>query len=235
MKAMILAAGLGTRLLPLTQNHPKALIKVNGKPLIEHVLLRLTKFGVKEVIINLHHFPDQIKEFLKSKNYFGIQIHFSFEENLLDTGGGLKKASFYFDDNQPFLLHNVDILSNIDLLKLQQQHIEFKNLVTLAVQKRETSRYLIFDENKNLSGWKSVKENKIDWCKESVGATVDYGFCGIHILSPEIFSLMEEDGAFSIIKFYLRIASLGKKIQAFSADQYNWNDLGKKEILAKYS
>ena len=232
---MILAAGLGTRLLPLTKNQPKALIKVNEIPLIEHVLRRLIKFGVKKVIINLHHFPDQIKEFLKSKNNFGIQIHFSFEENLLDTGGGLKKASFYFDDNQPFLLHNVDILSNIDLLKLQQQHIEFKNLVTLAVQKRETSRYLIFDKNKNLCGWKSVKDNRTDWCKEPVGATVDYGFCGIHFLSPEIFNLMEEDGAFSIIKFYLRIARLGKKIQAFSADQYDWDDLGKKEILAKFS
>lgn len=234
MKAMILAAGLGTRLLPLTKTQPKALINVKGKALLEHVLLRLIDFGVTEVIINLHHFPQQIQDFLKRNNNFGIHIELSFEKKLLDTGGGLKKASHFFSEEHPFLLHNVDIISDINLHKMREQHLSSGSLVTLAVQKRETSRYLLFDQKNSLCGWRSVKEKKVDMRKAPSGQTTDYGFCGIHFLSPSIFDFMEDEGAFSIITFYLHLISLGAKIQAYSADHYSWYDLGKKEVLAKF-
>ena len=153
MKAMIFAAGLGTRLYPITQSTPKALIKVKNIPLIEIVIRRLMMFGYNEIIINIHHHADQIEQFVQSKNDFGIRIAFSDErDKLLDTGGGLKKASWFFDDGKPFLVHNVDVISDIDLGQLMERHIASKALATLAVKTRPSSRYLLFNQPK-LSLW----------------------------------------------------------------------------------
>lgn len=227
MKAMILAAGLGTRLRPLTNSRPKALIEINGVPLLEMVLKRLIDAGVTEVIINLHHFPEQITDFLNEKDNFGIRIEFSYEEMLLDTGGGLKQASWFFDDDRPFLLHNVDVVSNVDFKKMIDAHSAAKCLATLAVNRRDTKRYLIFDATNQLCGWKSLIENQKNLAKAPQGDTLDLAFCGIHVLSPAIFARLDKQGPFSIIESYLRLARENESILAFRIDDYFWQDMGK--------
>lgn len=158
MKAMILAAGLGTRLRPLTNNRPKALVELNGRTLLEITAARLASFGVTDFIINVHHFADQVAAFLKSKNNFGFRIALSQEDDLLlDTGGGLKKASWFFLDDsshpdEPFLIHNVDVVSNIDLRQMLQFHKDHRALATLAVQSRDSARQLLFDNALQLVG-----------------------------------------------------------------------------------
>ncbi len=157
---MILAAGLGTRLRPLTDDRPKALVEVGGRTMLEITLSRLRAFGIRDVIVNVHHFADKILEFLQTNDNFGMHIEVSREEVLLDTGGGLKKAAhFFLEDSarfrKPVLLHNVDVISTIDLRRMVQFHTEHQALATLAVQARETSRYLLFDEQLQLCGRKS--------------------------------------------------------------------------------
>ncbi len=234
MKAMILAAGLGTRLRPITNTKPKALIEIGGVPLIEIVLKRLIAVGVSEVIINLHHFPEQIIEFLNAKKNFGVHIEFSHEETLLDTGGGLKKAGSFFDDDQPFILHNVDVLSDIDLQKMMQTHMASHALATLAINHRQTKRYFIFDEDNLLCGWKSLIENKRIDTRSPKGSTIDLAFGGIHIISPDIFGKLTEKGSFSIVDSYLRLAGENERIMAFRVDDYSWQDVGKMEQLQSY-
>ena len=234
MKAMIFAAGLGIRLRPITNTKPKALVEVNGVPLLETVINRLISAGVSEVIVNLHHFPDQIRDFVREKNNFGIRIEFSFEETLLlDTGGGLKKAAWFFDDGQPFIIHNVDILSNINLEKMFEHHLENKCLATLAVNERETKRFLIFDEENLLCGWKSLHVNKEVVSRTPKGKSQDLGFCGIHVVSADIFDKITEDGVFSIITCYMRLISDGERIMAFLAHENSWCDVGKLQELEK--
>jgi NDP-sugar pyrophosphorylase family protein len=230
MKAMILAAGLGTRLRPLTDTKPKALIEYRGAPLLEHVLNRLVSLGVNEVIINLHHLPEQIVEFVKSKNHFGIRIESSLEPKLLDTGGGLKQAAWFFDDDQPFILHNVDVISDIDLNNLMAAHRAGNHLATLAVNQRETSRYFLFDENENLCGWQSLKDNRVISVRQTA-TQHSLAFCGIHVISPRIFSKLTEAGAFSIVESYLRLAAEGERIRAFRVDHNRWLDVGKLSVL----
>src|SRR5580765_2436736 len=157
MKAMVLAAGLGTRLRPLTNDRPKALVEVAGRTLLEIALTRLTAFGVSEVIVNVHHFADMVVEYLKARQNFGMRIEISREDELLDTGGGLKKAAWFFQEgssgnDEPFLLHNVDVISTIDLSRMVKSHRSSRALATLAVQDRETSRYLLFDDAGELCG-----------------------------------------------------------------------------------
>src|SRR5690606_32019928 len=154
MKAMIFAAGMGTRLKPLTDTIPKALVPVGGKPLLQHIIEKLKRFGFNEIIINIHHFGQQIIDFVQENNSFDIRIEFSDErEQLLDTGGGIKKAAWFFDDNKPFLVHNVDILSNIDLQELYHFHLKNNTIATLLCSIRQTSRYLLFDTDNHLRGW----------------------------------------------------------------------------------
>lgn len=237
MRAMVLAAGLGTRLRPLTNDRPKALVEVGGRTLLEITLKRLRNFGVSEVIINLHHFADMVESYLKANQNFGLQIEISREdERLLDTGGGLKKAAYFFQrsagNEEPFFLHNVDVISNIDLAQMLAYHIEKKALATLAVQKRETSRYLLFDDSLELCGRRIGKEG----CAQLVRAAPDplaLAFSGIHVISPRFLSMMTEEGAFSIIDTYLRVVEAGEKILGFRADEYYWRDLGKPEHIAK--
>jgi NDP-sugar pyrophosphorylase family protein len=231
MKAMILAAGLGTRLRPLTDHRPKALVEIGGRTLLEITLSRLRAFGIREVIINVHHFAEMILEYLKARNNFGIRIEISREEVLLDTGGGLKKAAWFFLDNsnrsaEPFILHNVDVISTIDLQRMVQFHTENQALATVAVQDRQTSRYLLFDQQLQLCGRRLGLDQKTDVVRASRQVQA-LAFSGIHVISPRLFALMTEEGTFSIIASYLNLAAQGQKILAFRADEYYWRDLGK--------
>jgi NDP-sugar pyrophosphorylase family protein len=229
---MILAAGVGSRLRPLTDTCPKALIDINGVPILEIVLRRLMKAGCTEVVINVFHFADMIIDFLRAKQNFGIRIKISRETELLDTGGGLKKVANFFDDGQPFFVHNVDVLSNIDLNEMYRQHLEKGALATLAVQARKTGRYFLFDEDETLCGWESAADNKKILAKTPVGNMKRLAFNGIHIILPEIFLKMHETGVFSINQTYLRLTGEGEKILAFHVDKYYWRDIGRLENLA---
>jgi mannose-1-phosphate guanylyltransferase len=230
MKAMILAAGLGTRLRPLTDNRPKALVEVGGRTLLEIALSRLSSFGIREVIVNVHHFADMIVDYLKANAAFGMRIDVSREEVLLDTGGGLKKAADFFlrdsSSEEPFILHNVDVISTIDLRRLTQSHAENRALATLAVQQRQTNRYLLFDEQMQLCGRKTGTAGETELVRPSPQAKA-LAFSGIHVISPRLFALMTEEGVFSIITPYLRLAARGEKILAFPSDEYQWRDLGR--------
>jgi NDP-sugar pyrophosphorylase family protein len=237
MKAMILAAGLGTRLHPLTDDRPKALVTVAGRTLLEIALARLRSFGVGEVIVNAHHFAEMIADYLKANDNFGMRIEVSREEELLDTGGGLKQAAHFFledggNTQEPFILHNVDVLSNIDLASMVRFHTERNALATLAVQQRETSRYLLFDEQGQLCGRRAGQDGEVEWARPAA-KTEALAFSGIHVLSPQIFAKMEEKGAFSIIPAYLRLAARGEKVLAFRADGCYWRDLGRPESIAQ--
>jgi NDP-sugar pyrophosphorylase family protein len=241
MKAMILAAGLGTRLRPLTDDRPKALVEINGRTLLEITLSRLRQFGISEVIINAHHFADALVAYLRAKSNFGMQIEISREDVLLDTGGGLKKAANFFlrdsgSNDQPFILHNVDVLSDINLHQMLRLHQEHRALATLAVKERKSSRYLLFDQNHQLCGRRTIKKDSSEPTTELVraGAKAEpLAFCGIHIISPRLLTLMQEQGVFSIIDTYLRLAVSGENILAFRADQFYWRDLGRPEQIAQ--
>lgn len=230
MKAMILAAGLGTRLRPLTDVRPKALVEIDGRTLLEITLSRLRAFGISEVIINVHHFADMILACLKTHDDFGMRIEISHEEVLLDTGGGLKKAAWFFHSlrhEEPFILHNVDVISTIDLDRMAQFHREKHALATLAVQSRKTSRFLIFDQQLQLCG-RRTGSDRPEMFRHCTGGQ-ELAFSGIHVVSPRLLTMMEEEGAFSIISAYLRLAAQGERIFAFRADEYNWRDLGRLE------
>ncbi len=296
MKAMVLAAGLGTRLRPLTNDRPKALVELAGRPMLDLTLARLRSFGIHEVIINTHHHAQMIEDYLAAHHNFGMNLAISREETLLDTGGGLKQASWFFLGNhaeqqearvphpsrslrwvgsqnsdpedagvphisrrplpedvgspsaqvsadahvredevisqgarrdQPFVVHNVDILSTIDLDAMLHHHIEHNALATLATQHRKTSRYILFDQQGLLCGRQpGPLENTNPEFVREVSSPEPLAFAGIHILSPRIFSEITEQGAFSIIPAYLRLASQGERIQSFNADPYQWRDLG---------
>ena len=237
MKAMVLAAGLGTRLRPLTENCPKALVEVAGRTLLEITLSRLRSVGIREVIVNAHHFADMIVAYLQANENFGMRVQVSREEVLLDTGGGLKKAAWFFRENsnpsdEPFLVHNVDVISTIDLRRMAQFHNQSQALATLAVQDRTTSRYLLFDEQSQLCG----RRSGIDQSPAMVRSTTQskaLAFSGIHVISPRLFAKMSEDGAFSIVTCYLRLAAAGERIVGFRADEYYWRDLGTADHIAQ--
>jgi NDP-sugar pyrophosphorylase family protein len=237
MKAMILAAGLGTRLKPLTDTRPKALVELSGRTLLEITLTRFRAFGITEVIINVHHFADQVTGYLKSHKNFGLRIEISREEVLLDTGGGLKKAAWFFLEDpknldEPFLLHNVDVISTIDLSRMLQFHKENHALATLAVQSRESGRQLLFNNDLQLVGRRAGRDQQPEIVRPS-DPLHSLAFSGIHILSPRLLPLLTEEGIFSIIPTYLRLSVQGQKILAFRADQYYWRDLGRPADLAQ--
>jgi NDP-sugar pyrophosphorylase family protein len=232
MKAMVLAAGLGTRLRPLTNDRPKALVEVCGRSLLEITLTRLRDFGIFDVIINLHHHADMVIDRLRAAGNFGMNIEFSREDILLDTGGGLKQAAWFLSESadEPFILHNVDVISSIDLQRMVEDHKKSTALATLAVQERKSSRYLLFDEQAQLCGRRFVKEEKTEMVRPAQ-RIAELAFTGIHVISPRIFSLLTEQGVFSIVPAYLRLAGQGEKVMAFRADEYYWRDLGKPENI----
>ena len=235
MKAMILAAGLGTRLRPHTNYYPKALIPVNDIPLLEIMIRRLKHFGVTDIIVNVHHFGEQIISFLEKNNHFDINIKVSDErDQLLNTGGGVKKAGWFFEDGAPFLLCNTDILTNLDLNKFYQAHLASDALVTLAVRKRETSRYLIFSEDKKMQGWVNIKTGKMILRRSHPGNCELMAFSGLHIIDPKIFKMMPKEDSFSIIDVYLDLAA-NNNLRAYDDDASVWLDVGKPENLIKAS
>ena len=230
MKAMIFAAGLGTRLRPLTNTMPKALVEFQGEPLLKHIILRLENFGFTEIVINVHHFAEQIIDYLHSNNNFGIGIEISSEaDKLLDTGGGLKRARPFFD-NEPFLLHNVDIISDINLGDMYQFHCKGSALATLAVSDRLSSRYFLFDAENRLSGWENTKTGERIIVREEKELK-PLAFSGIHVIDPRIFEFMPQKDVFSIIELYLKAAKK-EKILSYRDDESSWQDIGKLENLS---
>jgi len=230
MKAMIFAAGLGTRLESLTRSRPKALVPVYERPMLEWVILKLIKFDITHIIVNVHHYAEQVIDFLRSKNNFNINIEISHEINLLDTGGGLKKAQWFFEGEKDILIHNCDILSDIDLKKMYLEHSLNNTDATLCVSQRQTSRYLLFDNNSRLCGWKSLKEDKTLWASEVIDPVQSFSFNGIHIVSLNLLKKFKATDNYPIIPEYLRLAK-DNKICAFEASGYHWVDLGRPENL----
>jgi NDP-sugar pyrophosphorylase family protein len=234
MKAMIFAAGLGTRLRPLTDHLPKALVRVGGKPLLQWNIEKLITAGISEIVINIHHFPDQIRDFLLSSNYFGITIHLSDEsDEILDTGGGLKKAAPLLTGDEPILIHNVDILSNLDLNLLLAYHLSQQALATMVVRERKTDRHLLFDPLMRLTGWINLKTGEL---KEPVPGINLYSrmlaFSGIQIIDPRFLQQMNGSGRFSLIDTYLQMAP-EHRIIGYEDTSSLWMDVGKPEQLAE--
>ncbi len=237
MRAMILAAGLGTRLRPVTDVRPKALVEVAGRTLLEITLARLREFGIREVIVNVHHFSQKIVDYLKDNNHFNMDIEISREDDLLlDTGGGLKKAAPFFLKHsrpaEPFLLHNVDVISDIDLHQIVASHLAHKALVTLAVQERKSSRYLLFNDQLELCGRRAGADQQPEIIRPAQPMHA-LAFTGIHVISTHFLEMMTEEGAFSIVPAYLRVAAAGEKVLGYRADRNYWRDLGKPENVAK--
>lgn len=230
MKAMILAAGLGTRLKPFTDKHPKALATVNGKSLLQRNIEYLQNFGINEVVVNVHHFAGKVIAAIKNNNGFGSNIIISDEtEEILETGGAIKKASSFFQGNEPFILMNVDVLTDMDMDLMIKQHITLKPLATLAVTTRKTSRYFLFDEVDNLCGWKNENTGEQKMSKEIIGHT-QKAFSGIHVISPEMFSLIKQEGKFSITDVYLELCKT-HPIMAFDHSTSKFVDVGRPESI----
>ncbi|WP_216616393.1 nucleotidyltransferase family protein [Marinifilum caeruleilacunae] len=233
LNAMIFAAGLGSRLKPYTNNKPKALVALAGKTLLQRAIEKLKSLGVDRIVINVHHFADLIEDFLKENHNFGVDIRVSDERGeLLETGGGLKKARELFIPNAPVLIYNVDILSSIDLNELIQQHESSNALVSMVMRNRESSRYLYFNQDKQLTGWKNCKTGETKVARPDMEKSEPLAFSGIHMVNPKLFDLIVEEGKFSIIDLYLRLAKTEKMI-AFEDQSELWFDLGKPAQLLK--
>jgi NDP-sugar pyrophosphorylase family protein len=229
MKAMIFAAGLGTRLGTLTECKPKALVEVNGKPMLEHVIEYLKRYGIRDIIVNVHHFGSLIIDFLKKNNNFGIHIEISDESNeLLDTGGGLIKANHFFADGKPFVVHNVDVLSRTKLDEVLKFHDQKEALATLVVKHRTTSRYILCDAAGNIAGWRNTKTGEEIIAKPSA-EYIEVAFSGIQIIDPKLFEYNRLSGKFSLTDMYLTLAK--SQTLATFIDDGLWFDLGKPENI----
>jgi len=228
---MIFAAGLGSRLKPYTETMPKALVPVAGIPMIEVLIKHLQHNRINDIIINVHHFADQVIDFLKFNRYFGANITISHEEELLlDTGGGLKKAAWFFGDQQPFLIQNVDVISDLNYQDMLKELNGKGAIASLAVSERETSRYFLFDDKMQLCGWENTKTGELKISRPGTYNLKRYAFSGIHIIDPSIFNFMPDDGCFSIIDTYLELSST-HKITGFEHNPENWVDMGKPAAL----
>lgn len=242
--AIIFAAGLGTRLKPYTDHCPKAMVEVAGRPMIAHQLLHLRQSGFLRVVINVHHYADQIIDYVNANNGFGLDIAFSDERGqLLDTGGGIRKAIPLFHPNSPVLAHNVDIFSNTDLSALYSRHINEGTDASLLVSRRDTSRYFVFDHEDNLVAWKNILTGEIRTAHKELSQALDKlksdteqyrlrAFSGIHVISPTLFPLLKlQSEVFSITNFYWQEAAL-HRIRCIEAHEgFQWIDAGKPETL----
>ncbi|MBQ6747492.1 MAG: nucleotidyltransferase family protein [Bacteroidaceae bacterium] len=239
MKAMIFAAGIGSRLKPITDTMPKALVPVGGVPMLQRTLLRLKEAGFTDVTINIHHFGQQIIDFLQQNDNFGLDIHISDErDELLDTGGGILKARPFLEGDEPFLVHNVDILSNIDLRQVYDGHVQSGADATLLVSDRTTTRKLLFDKEMRMQGWLNHSTGEVlpedfVWMPEQHR---ELAFEGIHVISPTLFKYMGEgtqwQGKFSIIPFYLSVCKQ-LHLRGYELKDITWFDIGKPETLQK--
>lgn len=235
MKALIFAAGLGTRLQPITNHIPKALVPIHGRTLLEHTILRLKKFGFQELIINVHHFSEQIIDFLKVNNNFGLTIHISDESAFLrDTGGGIKLAAQFLNPNDSLLVHNVDIFSNADLTALYHTHQQNNCVATLLVSSRDTYRYLLFDEYQQLQGWVNEKTGETKPKSMPHNATFQkMAFSGIQMLSAEAIQRIKQcSDRFPMMDFYLSLAGTGM-IRGNTPEHFQMIDIGKIELIEK--
>lgn len=227
---MIFAAGLGTRLYPLTAERPKALVEVGGKPLLQWVIEKIATAGIHEIVVNVHHFPHLIRDFLERNHSFGMTIHVSDEsDELLDTGGGLMHAAEFLRGREPVLIHNVDVLSNLDIKELVDYHLTRGGVATLAVRERETQRYLLFDREMRLTGWMNKKTGEL---RRSLPAVEErpLAFSGIHVADSRIFDLIARRGKFSLIEAYLELAAT-QPVYGFHDHSSLWMDVGKPEQL----
>lgn len=229
MDAMILAAGLGTRLRPLTNHTPKALVEVGDQPMLAHVARRLIAAGATRLIVNIHHHADQVRDFVAANGGFGVDVEISEEpERPLETGGGLLQAEPLFTRDAPFFMHNADIFTDLNLRGLYRHHCDTDALATLAVRAPETERYLLFDDD-TLCGYAYEGEERL--VRDPVGQVRRLDFCGVQVLSPRIFDLMTETGIFSIINVYLRLVKAGERITPFDVGEATWIDVGNLERL----
>ena len=236
---MIFAAGIGSRLRPITDRMPKALVPVGGVPMLQRTLVRLKEAGFNDVTINIHHFGQQIIDFLQQNDNFRMDIHISDErDELLDTGGGILKAKHFLDGDEPFLVHNVDILSNIDLKQVYDTHVQSGADATLLVSDRTTTRKLLFDKDMRLHGWMnySTGEVKPEGVVVNTQLHRELAFEGIHVISPTIFKYMGEStewqGKFSIIPFYMSVCK-EMHLQGYELKDITWFDIGKPDTLQK--
>jgi NDP-sugar pyrophosphorylase family protein len=234
MKAMILAAGVGSRLAPLTDTTPKALIPVGGVPMLERTLVRLKDAGVKSFVVNAHHHAQKVADFCAElARRHGVPVSVSREDDLiLDTGGAIKKASALLRGREPFFVHNADVLSDLDLQALYAAHSESKALATLSVRERESGRSYLFDAKGRFVGHDDRKSGRTTWTKGAVTGAQRLPFDGVHVISPALLDQMTESGVFSITKTYLRLAAAGADIRAFRGDRWSWHDIGTPEKLA---
>lgn len=234
MKALLFAAGLGTRLKEHTKDKPKALVQLGGKPLLQHAIEYLKSYGIVHVVVNVFHFADQVIDFVHENQSFGIKIDFSDERGqLLDTGGGLKKAGHFLRGDEPILMYNVDIITTLNLNEFLDYHIRQQALATLVVRQRKTSRYLMFDSNRLLSGWKNTQSgDQIISRPESFDRSEPLAFSGIHLIQPQLLDLITEEGKFPIMDLYLRLAR-EFPIKAYLDQSELWMDLGKPEQLSE--
>ena len=235
-QAMIFAAGLGTRLKPLTDTMPKALVRIGGEPLIKHVVLRLKEAGFQRIVVNVHHFAQQIIDYLEENEHFGLDIRISDEtEQLLETGGGIKKARDLFDPHSPVLIHNVDILSNVDLTAFYDHACSSGAEATLLVSERQTKRYLLFDDEYRLVGWTNKETGEVksphNWVKDELQSLQMLAFSGIHVFSPALFPMMDQwPDRFPIIDVYLN-ACATHPLSGYVADNLRMIDVGKLDSL----
>jgi MurNAc alpha-1-phosphate uridylyltransferase len=230
MKAMILAAGKGTRLKPFTDSKPKVLLEIEGITLLEHTVNYLRYHGVKEMIINIHHYAGQVLDFLRARNYFDVHIEISDErEGLLDTGGGLQKARWFFNDGNPFILCGCDMITDLDLRRMMEYHLHNMPLATLAVKQRTSTRDFLFDKHMVLCGWRHNLTGEIRMVRP-VTNTVNRAFSVIHIIDPVLFDLVSEVGAFSMTDLYLRLAA-DHVIKGFDHSETSWYEFGRIENL----
>lgn len=230
---MIFAAGLGSRLQPLTNNLPKALIPVNGKPMLQLVIEKIIAAGAKQIVVNMHHHPDAMRQFMSSLQYPGICLSLSDESSmLLDTGGGLKKAAGLLHDSQAIILHNADVLCDLRLGDMLSAHLKGHAMATLAVSRRKSSRYFLW-EGKQLQGWKNIRTGETIYCgKQPVQNEQAMAFSGIHIVSPDLFRHFPAADRFSIISLYLELAKR-YPVHCFEHDHRFWADIGTAEKLTK--
>lgn len=232
MKAFILAAGLGTRLLHHTSDKPKALVELDGITLLERAINKVSELEVSEIIVNVHHFGEKIVDFLRQKQNFHLPVTISDEsDQLLDTGGAVLKAQNLIGNSEPFLLYNVDVLSSLNLAGLWEFHKKMNGIATLAVRSRETDRYLVFNPEMRLSGWRNIKTGE-EILKSNENNLKNFAFSGIQIIEPSVFPLITETGKFSIIQLYLRLAG-EHAIYGYVDNSSLWMDLGKPDQLAE--
>jgi len=226
MKAFILAAGLGSRLAPLTNNKPKALVEVNGKPMLQNLIEKLVSQGFNELLVNVHHYGDLIVNFLKANNNFGVKVTISDErDRLLDTGGAMVKAAWFFYGDEPVLVHNVDVFTDMNFVNLMELHKKSKALVSLVIRNRDSSRKLLFDSNRHLKGWKHLQKNEIKWVDKPEAEVVERAYSGIYVASPSYPEKMQQEGSFSVVTEWLNMASR----HVIAGVEYNeglWFDLG---------